>query len=1677
MRSVVTAPLFLMLLSLAAIAQVPQFAEVSLDHPPTTAALTPDGKYLVIAHEQAGKITVLNVVDNTVAARIDCPSPRFILCRADSIFVACFGDAMVRRFSVGDWKQTAELRVSEQPIYLSAPQAQAFADQLLVACNSVGSRRHIMLADFTTRSARLLLAPGWNGFPNFSADGKTVRFGDLDRPTAEVLAGDKSTNIPGQAGAPYYPAGSSNMLFGEGVVLLDDPAKTHALTEKPLLDNDSGTTIVWADQARPLFYVLHRGMLKAKSVNDLRDVAITQISIPDGLASIFGRDGLYGRISFTQNQVALTAHPPLAVTRDGKLYLYVIDSGCRASRDNLIINPARLYSCVLKPVVPDGRHISSPLEHEHVATSMALSEDGRSLLLAHQEANLVTAWDVTTGKQTAAIECPSPRHIICRGDKAFVACFTHGKIKVLQQKDKWELAGEIMVGHSGVRHLAAPAGKFFRDQILAVCGDGTTNRTMLIDIAGGKATELLNHAAPVLSYDGRSMGVSEGQASISSRFTHVVDLAAGKFDKSFGSPFHFPNRLFFVSQNADTAFWFGRNVLYWGQHPYPLWNAGEALVIADQNVTSLVYSLDDLRLSARQLDAAVPLVGERSVVGPQPRRASTAGRTPGSKTGPTLADHRLPLAVTLDKDLFVFVQDHQGTVHRMMTDAFPQGAYAAVEAADGEFATLPLADMAAHVAMTEDGKHLLVAHWLTNAVSVWDVRTGRHVAQIPCPSPVFVLCRGNKVFAANGSSNTVTVINANTWKVVDQLKAPNQVDWLSAPGGKAFAGKLMAAGRNEVGPVVAVIDVARDTCATIFSEENRPYLSTTRPAVDYAGAYVIEFPVTNMSSFRYSDYLAGKLSKSDVRSERVTRPLYQHRPVDIWFGPGGMLVGRQLKATGPAVSVHHSDPVLNVIPEVNTNHFLVLSKDKLSRFMLNAALTEVGTTGTSVPDHSRFRNIVVGESPSINIPLAATHNGTTCAFIPHPDGRISRISATFGAIARTPVVLSPAPGEWPAKVAVGQKIAATIPAARPETTCTLAAGPAGATLSADGKFLWTPTIADVGVQELKIRLERGDNVSFERYRIEVVVATVAGSVGRDKPGTLPILIGNCQLGYSHDWRNVLLLSGQELIVLDADGREVVFRTATHATLLKIFDRPKYYVAANEESLFLLDKKTLKPIKTIELPHKGVTDLAIHPFEAISYVCVLDGEVGDRINGRKVLKIDEESGKAEVLPRLYGQRLAVDPTGRFLYVGLNEIYRDGYIVDFYYGSITPAFGSIDILAAYNISGRSCVFAGVNLSPGSGLSKLCVSPDGRSISYVSGGGYRDEKVGSNIPSFDAARIDQAQAAYSIAPPPADVAFHPALDLAAACSARALRIFQRSNGRHLLDALPAGLTVQNASLVLFSPSGRYLMFDTTIEGRRTLCTIPLKLSGKDIATIATPPQPPVPANVDVADSDAPPAAATFVRADEIDALRAVARVDKVTPKQIGRDYMDSVVIIETVAGSGTGFFVGRNGYIITCAHTLARIGDTVVSYRQPGPGGEPVIVKARANIVRVDADNDLALLQIASRRPVKPVAIGVAATVEAGEAVTVIGHPGLGERTLSYTMTTGVVSNPNQVIADLGYLQTNATVNPGSSGSPVFDSQGRAIGLVVLKAGIEGTGFAVPLKRIQTFLTACTVKTDGR
>ena len=90
-----------------------------------------------------------------------------------------------------------------------------------------------------------------------------------------------------------------------------------------------------------------------------------------------------------------------------------------------------------------------------------------------------------------------------------------------------------------------------------------------------------------------------------------------------------------------------------------------------------------------------------------------------------------------------------------------------------------------------------------------------------------------------------------------------------------------------------------------------------------------------------------------------------------------------------------------------------------------------------------------------------------------------------------------------------------------------------------------------------------------------------------------------------------------------------------------------------------------------------------------------------------------------------------------------------------------------------------------------------------------------------------------------------------------------------------------------------------------------------------------------------------------------------------------------------------------------------------------------------------------------------------IESGEDVTVIGNPGLGDAILTQTLTTGVVSNPTRQFEDQTYIQTSVAVNPGTSGGPLFNSQGQVIGMIVSKANLEGTSFAIPASRLRHWL----------
>jgi serine protease Do len=160
----------------------------------------------------------------------------------------------------------------------------------------------------------------------------------------------------------------------------------------------------------------------------------------------------------------------------------------------------------------------------------------------------------------------------------------------------------------------------------------------------------------------------------------------------------------------------------------------------------------------------------------------------------------------------------------------------------------------------------------------------------------------------------------------------------------------------------------------------------------------------------------------------------------------------------------------------------------------------------------------------------------------------------------------------------------------------------------------------------------------------------------------------------------------------------------------------------------------------------------------------------------------------------------------------------------------------------------------------------------------------------------------------------------------------------------------------------------------------------------------------------------------------------------------------------GSGTGFVVDKNGYIVTNYHVVENADRIKVKLS----GDE---TEYRGRVIGFDKETDLAVLKVDSKRPLAPVQIGNSDSVQVGDWVIAIGSP-FG---LQATVTAGIVS-AERTSRDLpgatsfqNFLQTDAAINPGNSGGPLLNIRGEVIGvntMIATRGGsYEGVGFALP------------------
>ena len=170
----------------------------------------------------------------------------------------------------------------------------------------------------------------------------------------------------------------------------------------------------------------------------------------------------------------------------------------------------------------------------------------------------------------------------------------------------------------------------------------------------------------------------------------------------------------------------------------------------------------------------------------------------------------------------------------------------------------------------------------------------------------------------------------------------------------------------------------------------------------------------------------------------------------------------------------------------------------------------------------------------------------------------------------------------------------------------------------------------------------------------------------------------------------------------------------------------------------------------------------------------------------------------------------------------------------------------------------------------------------------------------------------------------------------------------------------------------------------------------------------------------------------------------------------------------GIGSGFVVSEDGYILTNAHVVSDSGAsaTAVTVVFKGEGEDGTQVPA--TIVGSDDSTDVALLKIdPSQAPAFTVVkLGDSSAVQVGEQVVAIGNP-LG---LDFSLSSGVVSATDRELQSpngatiTGGIQTDAAINSGNSGGPLFNASGEVIGINEQIAsqggGNEGIGFAVPI-----------------
>ncbi|MFY9240894.1 MAG: Do family serine endopeptidase [Roseovarius sp.] len=152
------------------------------------------------------------------------------------------------------------------------------------------------------------------------------------------------------------------------------------------------------------------------------------------------------------------------------------------------------------------------------------------------------------------------------------------------------------------------------------------------------------------------------------------------------------------------------------------------------------------------------------------------------------------------------------------------------------------------------------------------------------------------------------------------------------------------------------------------------------------------------------------------------------------------------------------------------------------------------------------------------------------------------------------------------------------------------------------------------------------------------------------------------------------------------------------------------------------------------------------------------------------------------------------------------------------------------------------------------------------------------------------------------------------------------------------------------------------------------------------------------------------------------------------------------------GSGFVISEDGYIVTNNHVIESADEIIIEFFE---GGE-----LEATVIGTDPKTDIALLKVETDVPLPFVSFGDSDTARVGDWVMAMGNP-LGQ---GFSVSAGIVSARNRALSGTydDYIQTDAAINRGNSGGPLFDMDGMVVGvntaILSPNGGSIGIGFSM-------------------